>query len=171
MGDRTMNPLQLLQADLVARFPDLTIEVDEPDLDTGFWSMDIRRGGKFLMSAEWRAKDGFNFSTPKPDDLWGPHDEHLADYDQALARIVHLLATGGETVPPLAVRLAELRQARGLSQSEVAERAGLAQANLSRVESQDDMRLGTLQKIVTAMGASLSIVARFPDGSDWELRI
>ncbi len=29
------------------------------------------------------------------------------------------------------------------------------------------MKLGTLQKIVTAMGASLSIVARFPDGSNW----
>jgi hypothetical protein len=42
---------------------------------------------------------------------------------------------------------------------------------LSRVENQDDMKLGTLQKIVTAMGASLSIVAKFPDGSNWELRV
>jgi DNA-binding Xre family transcriptional regulator len=72
---------------------------------------------------------------------------------------------------PLAVRLAELRQARSLSQAELAERAGLTQANLSRVENQDDMKLGTLQKIVTAMAASLSIVAKFPDGSNWELRV
>jgi len=166
-----MNPLQRMQADLASRFPDLSIEVDEPELDTGFWDMDIRRGGDHLMSADWRAKEGFGFSTPKPDDLWGPHDEHLADYDQAVERITHLLASGGETVPPLAVRLAELRQARGLTQAELAERAGLAQGNLSRAENQDDMKIGTLQRIVTAMGASLSIVARFPDGSDWELRV
>jgi DNA-binding Xre family transcriptional regulator len=171
MGDQTMNPLQRMQADLASRFPDLSIEVDEPELETGFWSMDVKRAGSFLMSVEWRAKDGFGFSTPKPDELWSPHDEHLADYDRAVDRIAHLLATGGETVPPLAVRLAELRQARGLTQVELAERAGVAQANLSRVENQDDMKLGTLQKIVTALGGSLSMTARFPDGSDWELRI
>jgi len=166
-----MNPIQRLQAELSARFPDLTIEVDSPSLETGYWDMDISHDNKFLMSVNWREQNGFEFSTPKPDDLWSPHDEYLADYDQALARIAHLLATGGETVPPLALRLAELRQARGFSQAEVAERAGLAQANLSRVENQDDMKLGTLQKIVTAMGASLSIIARFPDGSNWELKI
>jgi DNA-binding Xre family transcriptional regulator len=166
-----MNPIERMQADLSARLADLSIEVSEPDLDTGYWSMDISRADDFLMNVNWRAKDGFEFSTPKPDDLWSPHDEYLADYDQALDRIAHLLETGGETIPPLAVRLAELRQARGLSQTEVAERAGLAQANLSRVENQDDMKLGTLQKIVTAMGGSMSVVARFPDGSNWELRV
>jgi DNA-binding Xre family transcriptional regulator len=166
-----MNPIERMRAELVSRFPDLSTEVGEPDIDTGPWSMDIRRGGEYLMYVEWRAKNGFGFSTPKPDDAWSGHDEVTTDYDQALARIAHLLATGGETVPPLAVRLAELRQARGLSQAELAERAGLAQANLSRVENQDDMKLGTLQKIVTAMGASLSIVAKFPDGSNWELKV
>ena len=166
-----MNPIERMQAELSARFSDLSIEVDHPEFDTGFWDMDISRADEFLMNVNWRAKDGFEFSTPKPDDLWSPHDEYLADYDQALARIAHLLETGGETIPPLTLRLAELRQARGLTQSELAERAGLAQANLSRVENQDDMKLGTLQKIVTAMGASLSIVAKFPDGSHWELRV
>jgi DNA-binding Xre family transcriptional regulator len=166
-----MNPIELMQAELSARFPDLSLEVGHPELDTGFWDMDISRSGTFLMSINWREKDGFSFSTPKPDDLWSAHDEHLTDYDQALARIAFLLETGGETIPPLLRQFAELRQARGLSQSELAERAGLAEADLSRVENQDDMKLGTLQKIVTAMGASLSIVARFPDGSNWELRV
>jgi DNA-binding Xre family transcriptional regulator len=166
-----MNPIERMRADLSGRFPDLTIEVSEPYLDTGYWGMDISRADEFLMNVNWRAKDGFEFSTPKPDDLWSPHDEHVADYAQALARIAHLLETGGETIPPLAVRLAELRQARGLTQTELAERAGLAQANLSRVENQDDMKLGTLQKIVTAMGGAMSVVARFPDGSNWELRV
>jgi hypothetical protein len=108
MGDETMNPIERLRADLLARFPDLSIEVDEPALETGFWSGNIRRAGDYLMSVDWRPANGFEFSTPKPDDLWSAHDEYLADYDEALARIAHLLATGGETVP-LNVRLAELR--------------------------------------------------------------
>ncbi len=86
------------------------------------------------------------------------------------ARIVHLIETGGETVPPLAVRLAELRQIRGLSQAELAERAGMKQANLSRFENHEDSKISTLEKVVTALGATLSITARFPDGSSWELR-
>lgn len=169
-----MNLIRKLRTDLAEKFPDLAFEVREPTQTTGFWWMDIKRGDTFLMSIEWRESDGFGFSTPKGDDfenLWAPHDEHIADYDRARARISHLLETDGETIPPLPVRLAELRQARGLTQAELAERAGLAQANLSRVENQDDMKLATLQKIVTAMGASLSIVARFPDGSNWELRV
>jgi hypothetical protein len=102
-----MNLIERMQTELVARFPDLFIEVDEPAFETGYWNMDISRDRTFLMSVDWRAKDGFGFSTPKPDDLWSAHDEYLADYDQALARIAHLLATGGETVTRLPVRLAD----------------------------------------------------------------
>jgi DNA-binding Xre family transcriptional regulator len=171
MGDESMNPIRRMQAELAARLPDLSIEVDPPAIESGHWHLDVRRDGKHVMLVEWRPSEGFGFSTPKPDDAWSGHDEVTADYDRALDRISHLLETRGETIPPLPVRLAELRQARGLTQAELAERAGLAQANLSRVENQDDMKLATLQKIVTAMGASLSIVARFPDGSNWELRV
>jgi hypothetical protein len=166
-----MNPLRRMQADLIARFPDLSIEIAEPELETGSWDMNISRGGKFLMSVEWRRKGGFGFSTPKPDDLWSGHDEVIEAYDTSLDRIAHLLATGGETVPPLSVRLAELRQIRGLSQSELAERAGRAPANQSRGADQDDKKLSTLQKVVSALGASLSVVAKFPDGTGYELRV
>ncbi len=110
-----MNPTERLRDDLSARFHDLSIEVSEPDIKTGPWIMEIRRGRHYLMYLEWRADKGFGFSTPKPDDAWSGHDEGASDYDQALARIAHLLETGGETIPPLSVRLAELRQARGLS--------------------------------------------------------
>jgi DNA-binding Xre family transcriptional regulator len=166
-----MNPIEKLQTDLATRFADLTFEIDQPALETGFWDMDVWRGEQQLLNIIWRAKDGFYFATPRPDSLWSGHDEGAKEYDQALARIAHLLATGGETVPPLNVRLNELRQLRGMSQTELAERAGLAQANLSRFENQDDMKLSTLQKVVTALGASLSVVARFPDGTDYELRV
>jgi len=174
VGDETVNPIERLQADLAARFPDLTVEVDRPELDSGSWDLEVSRGGKFLLSGEWRPKGGFGFSTPKPDDLWGPRDEHVADYDRALARIAHLIETGEETIPPGAVGLGELRKLMGLSQSEVAERAGLKQANVSRLERREDAKdskVGTLGKVVAAMGGTLAIVARFPDGSSRELRV
>ena len=109
-------------------------------------------------------------STPKPDDLWSGPDEVYPDAATALARIVHLIETGGRATPPAAVRLAELRLIRGMTQAELAERAGLKQANVSRFENQGDARLSTFTKIVAALGGSLSIKARFPAGSDWELR-
>ncbi len=73
-----MNPIERMQAELSARFPDLSMEVGHPELDTGFWDMDISRSGTFLMSINWREKDGFSFSTPKPDDLYGPHDPGIS---------------------------------------------------------------------------------------------
>jgi DNA-binding Xre family transcriptional regulator len=166
-----MNPIQRLRSDLESRFPDISIETSEPAQETGFWSLDVSRGPDYLVSIEWRASEGFAFSTPKDDDLWSAHDERTADYGEALARITHLIATGGETITPPVVRLAELRQARGLSQAELAKRAGLAQPNLSRAENSDEMRLGTLKNLIAAMGGRLALVARFPDGSDWELAV
>jgi DNA-binding Xre family transcriptional regulator len=165
-----MNQIERIQADLMARFPGLSAEIDPPAVETGHWNLDVRRGDDYLMSVEWRPSRGFGISTPKPDDLWSGPDEVFGDAGDTFARIVRLIETGGETVPPLTVRLAELRQLRGLSQAELAERAGLKQANLSRFENQEDAKISTLEKIVTALGASLSISARFPDGSSWELR-
>jgi DNA-binding Xre family transcriptional regulator len=169
-GGEAMNQIERIQADLIARFPGLSIEVDPPALETGYWNLDVRRGDDYLMSVEWRPSRGFGLSTPKPDDYGSGADEVYGDASKAFDRIVHLIETGGETVPPLAVRLAELRQIRGLSQAELAERAGMKQANLSRFENHEDSKISTLEKVVTALGATLSITARFPDGSSWELR-
>jgi transcriptional regulator with XRE-family HTH domain len=84
-------------------------------------------------------------------------------------RVVALVLSGGRSEPPEAVRLAELRQGRGLTQGELAERAGVGQAAISRLEGRGDILVSTLAKIVEAMGATLSIRARFPDGVEREL--
>ena len=70
-----------------------------------------------------------------------------------------------------AVRLSELRQIMGNSQEEVAERAGVGQANISRIESRGDLKISTLTRVVEAMGASLSIRVRLPDGTERDLEI
>ena len=60
--------------------------------------------------------------------------------------------------------LCELRQAVGPTQKELAERLGVAQPTLSRLEKQTDMQITTLQRLVEALGGELEIVARFPKG-------
>lgn len=60
--------------------------------------------------------------------------------------------------------LQELRQARALSQQELAEVLGLTQATVSKLERRTDMYLSSLRRFVEAMGGELEISASFPDG-------
>jgi len=60
--------------------------------------------------------------------------------------------------------LQELRQARALSQQELAEVLGLNQATISKLERRTDMYLSSLRRFVEAMGGELEISARFPEG-------
>jgi transcriptional regulator with XRE-family HTH domain len=60
--------------------------------------------------------------------------------------------------------LQELRQARALSQQEMAEVLGLNQATVSKLERRTDMYLSSLRRFVEAMGGELEISANFPDG-------
>lgn len=59
--------------------------------------------------------------------------------------------------------LQDLRQKRHLTQQQLADRLNLQQAAVSKMEGQSDMRIGTLQRIITAMGGKLKLVAQFPD--------
>lgn len=61
--------------------------------------------------------------------------------------------------------LQELRQARKLSQEQMARTLHTKQSNVSRIEKRTDMYISTLQGIIKAMGGDLEVVARFPDGS------
>ena len=60
--------------------------------------------------------------------------------------------------------LQELRQARELSQEELAEVLGLNQATISKLERRTDMYLSSLRRFVEAMGGELEITANFPEG-------
>jgi predicted XRE-type DNA-binding protein len=59
--------------------------------------------------------------------------------------------------------LAKLREARLRSQTQIAEKLGIKQAAVSRLERRADMYLSTLRELIAAMGGTLQIVAEFPD--------
>jgi transcriptional regulator with XRE-family HTH domain len=60
--------------------------------------------------------------------------------------------------------LAELRQAVRLTQEELASSLNMKQTAISKFEHQSDIYISTLRKILSAMGADLKIIARFPEG-------
>jgi len=64
-----------------------------------------------------------------------------------------------------AVALAKLREQRGVTQREVAGELGVTQANVSRIEHEEDLYLSTLRGYVAALGGELEVNAVFPDGT------
>jgi len=56
-----------------------------------------------------------------------------------------------------------LREARGMSQAAVADELGTSRPNVSRIESEVDVRLSTLERYVEALGGRLKINAVFDD--------
>ncbi len=58
----------------------------------------------------------------------------------------------------------EIRREAGFTQEQVAELLGIRQPSLSKLESQDDMQISTLRRIVNALGGELEIIAHMPTG-------
>lgn len=62
-----------------------------------------------------------------------------------------------------ALALSDLRAARGQTQEQVAAALRVSQANVSRVEHEEDVYLSTLRRYVAALGGQLEVTAVFPD--------
>ena len=61
------------------------------------------------------------------------------------------------------IDLATLRQARKLTQQQLAAKMRVKQPEVAKIEKRADMLLSTLGKALRAMGAELKIIASFPD--------
>jgi transcriptional regulator with XRE-family HTH domain len=61
--------------------------------------------------------------------------------------------------------LAEIRKQMGLTQKELAVALNIKQPTLSKIESQDDMHIGTLSRIIEALGGQLELIAHLPSGN------
>ena len=60
--------------------------------------------------------------------------------------------------------LSELREAKQLTQVELAKRLKVDQAAISKLERRTDMYLSTLRDVIHAMGGQLQLCATFPSG-------
>jgi predicted transcriptional regulator len=60
--------------------------------------------------------------------------------------------------------LAEIRKEAGITQDDLAKTIGIKQPSLSKLESQDDIHISTLRKLIEALGGQLELVAHMPCG-------
>ncbi len=60
--------------------------------------------------------------------------------------------------------LAEIRRQTGLTQEALAAALGIKQPTLSKLESQTDMQISTLRRVIEALGGKLELIAHLPGG-------
>jgi DNA-binding XRE family transcriptional regulator len=146
------------------RVPGVAIEVDEPSRAAGDWFIDARLGDQSFV-IEFRPKLGFGLSsTPSEGVGLGP-DEFLLDEGTVADRLSALLRQKLKTEPQRVRLLQELREHQQVLQVALAERLGIRQPTLSKIERREDMNLSTLRRYVQALGGELHITAHFQDGS------
>lgn len=155
-----MNSLEHLRMRLAARFPGASLKIDKPETETGSWWLDAELQGH-LVVVEWRPDRGFGISTPTRDDFGAKPDEVYECEDAARDRVVELLLGQIRTVPGLPLQ--KIRESQRLSQNEIAQRLSINQGAVSRLERRNDMRIGTLRNLISAMGGELELLAQFPD--------
>lgn len=68
-----------------------------------------------------------------------------------------------------AERLADLRHAMRLSQIELAKNLGISQPSVAAIERSPDPYISTLQRYITALGATATLVVTFADNTTMTL--
>ena len=63
-----------------------------------------------------------------------------------------------------AYAIAQLRQQANLSQQQLAEKMGVSQANVSKIENGKDVYLSTLKRYIESLGGEIHINATMPNG-------
>ena len=86
--------------------------------------------------------------------------EEIASLPEDRRKDVEKLA---DTLIAEEMTLRDLRKARNQTQARVAEKLGINQENVSRIEQRSDLLISTLSGYVEAMGGTLNLVAEFPD--------
>ncbi len=68
------------------------------------------------------------------------------------------------------LRLAELRKAMSTTQTSLAEKTGMKQADISRIENNPAAaQLRTIERYVRGLGGEVKLVAEFPEGTRAEI--
>ena len=64
------------------------------------------------------------------------------------------------TLSPISIRLEELRQAKDLSQAELARRSGVPQSTISRIEAGEtgSITLANLERLADALGVNAAVL-------------
>jgi transcriptional regulator with XRE-family HTH domain len=157
-----MNSIEKLQTCIQRDFPEANLTLTAPLLVGGVWSLDVDFN-KSKLVIEWSSETGFGISSATADSYGEQPDESFPDCSAAMARVEELLSSGKKTVPPYAFSLGQLRECRGMTQQELAEKLRLKQASVSGMERRGDIQISTLRRTVRALGGDLVVFGVFHD--------
>lgn len=91
-------------------------------------------------------------------------DERADEMPSITTERFRVRGRGGNAHRRLVLPLAGIRKAAGKTQVQVAEAARMAQGDVSRLESQEDMMLSTLKRYAEALGARVEVAFELPNG-------
>ncbi len=157
--------MELLQKTLAKHLPATAkLELDAPASASGAWFLDARMGDKAVV-IEWRRKLGFGISTAPRDGYGDGPDEVIEDAEKVIERVVSILTNEEQTAsPPTELPLRGVRERRRVPQQELAERMGVRQATLAKIEKGGDVKIGTLVRYAAGLGGKLVVGVEFDDG-------
>ncbi len=128
-----MTPLAKLAAKLRKALPQAQVTSAEPAEPGGVGFLDVAYGGH-VLAVQWQQNWHFGVSSPEGHGYGEKPDETYRTADEAAARMVELLQSGGRTEPPPEVTLRKLRAERKLPQAALAALLGVSQPAVSRLE-------------------------------------
>lgn len=157
-----LNSIEILQRRVLEALPKAQASLDRPRKKTGTWWLSLEHAGH-AVTIEWRPRRGFGIHcSSEPAPFTGPEEIYRTTED-ASKRVLELLRTRQFARPPRSVLLRDLREMAQLTQEELAERLGVGQAAVSKMERRKDITLAALRKWIQSMGGDLEILAKFPD--------
>jgi DNA-binding XRE family transcriptional regulator len=144
-------------------FPDVKIVEDGPPADKpeGRWFVDFARQGHTVTVEITPDMPGFGVSSSDVPSGFGERpDEVLPLAPQMMARVLELLTSQQKTY----VSLRTLRETQQMTQTQLAEKLGVQQPAVSKIERAEDPTYLSVRRFVEALGGTLEGVVVHIDG-------
>ena len=154
--EKAISNLKML---LDQRVPNATVTVDPPDRAEGNWWIDVR-AGKSRVTLEYRPERGFGLFHENAGYGEGPAELYRTA-DLVARRVAQVIHAGKSRRSRLTLK--DLRELYDCSQINLAEKVGVKQSAISRLEGRSEVKLGTLAAAVQALGGELEVRAHFCD--------
>lgn len=162
-----MNHIEQVEALVGEAVPGVEHELIIPRDPRGRWTLDLAHDD-WAVTVIWFPGTGFGVTAGALGDDHGygegPDRRYPDDNAEVIAaEIVSLLLERRRSARPRGVVLRELRTQLGLSQVELADRLGVQQSAVSKLERREDMSVSSLIRVIESMGGELEFWVRFPD--------